>query len=252
MKKIEFEEMRQLQYELLLELDKVCKENGLTYLLAYGSLLGAVRHGGFIPWDDDVDVIMPMSDIDKLEQIYHSEKYSVVTCYNNKEHAFPFARLYDNRTCTRCGKYTMLGIGIDIYPVVNVPQDVRDKFIESVFKFVPRRQFLIKLRKFLAKSGLWMGKTMSFNLLNHQCKKMLECVRQYDMTDADSVFICSGERHIIKKDLLFPPSEVLFNNERFVSPNNCHELLSVWYGDYMQLPPVEQRKPYHSGDYYWK
>ena len=86
MKKIEFEEMRQLQYELLLELDKICKENGLTYLLAYGSLLGAVRHGGFIPWDDDVDVIMPMSDIDKLEQIYHSDKYSVVTCYNNKEH----------------------------------------------------------------------------------------------------------------------------------------------------------------------
>lgn len=251
-KKLSFEEARQLQFELLIELDRFCKQNGLTYFLAYGSLLGAVRHGGFIPWDDDIDVIMPLQDIDKLEHIYKSERYSVITCRNNKEFAYPFARLYDNNTFTKCGKFRALGVSIDIYPMVNAPSKNQDLYIKKMFKYVPIRRFLIRLRSFLANRGLWLGNTLDFKLLNFFCQKMLNQLMESDKQTSPNVYISSGERDIINKSLFYPVKKIMFNDISFAAPYDTEGLLTIWYGDYMQLPPEDKRKPYHLGDWYLK
>ena len=251
-KKLNFEETRQLQFELLIELDRFCKQNGLTYFLAYGSLLGAVRHGGFIPWDDDIDVIMPLQDIVKLEQTYQSDRYSVITCHNNKEFAYPFARLYDNNTFSKCGKFRGLGVGIDIYPMVNAPSENQDSYIKKMFKYVPHRRILIKLRSLLANRGLWPSKTLNFKLLNIYCNKMLKQLAESDMQTSQSVYVCSGERNIMDKSLFYPAKDIIFNNNSFMAPNDTDQLLTLWYGNYMQLPPEDKRKPYHLGDMYTK
>ncbi len=243
--KIGFEEARQLQFDMLIELDDVCTKHGLTYFLAYGSLLGAVRHGGFIPWDDDIDVIMPLEDIDKLSILYKSDTYSVVTCNNNKEHAYPFARLYNNNTYSKYGKYHTLGIGIDIYPMVNAPVKNQEKYINSIFKYVPRRLFLIRLIRVLAKRGLWPRKNLHSILLSSYCQKMVEIMRHYNKFESDYVFVYSGGRHIMMKDAFYPTSNIEFNGRKFKAPSKSHELLSCWYGDYMQLPPKEEQVPRH-------
>lgn len=251
-KKLSFEEARQLQFELLIELDRFCKQNGLTYFLAYGSLLGAVRHGGFIPWDDDIDVIMPLQDIDKLEHIYKSERYSVITCRNNKEFAYSFARLYDNNTFTKCGKFRALGVGIDIYPMVNAPSKNQDLYIKKMFKYVPIRRFLIRLRSFLVNRGLWLGNTLDFKLLNFFCQKKLNQLMESDKQPSPNVYISSGERDIINKSLFYPVKKIMFNDRCFTAPSDIDKLLTIWYGDYMQLPPEDKRKPYHLGNMYIK
>ncbi len=78
MNAIDFVEARHLQYEMLKVVDKFCRENNITYYLAFGTLLGAVRHRGFIPWDDDVDVMLPQPDLDKFCRLFKSNIYKIV------------------------------------------------------------------------------------------------------------------------------------------------------------------------------
>lgn len=111
-------ERKEIFYGVLKEIDKSCSERGLKYFLSYGTLLGAIRHKGFIPWDDDMDIMMPYQDFLKLTDSYQSERYSIVWSGNNKETPFAFARMYDNHTYDKVGKFQGLGIGVDLLQVV--------------------------------------------------------------------------------------------------------------------------------------
>ena len=130
MKRIDLQEMQQLELNILLELDRFCQENGLVYYLAYGSLLGAVRHKGFIPWDDDVDVWMPRPDYDKLMRLFHHDQkgtkipyYRLVTPMDRDSRP-SFVKIMDTRTIKKeknCDYSTGgLGVEIDVFPFTKV------------------------------------------------------------------------------------------------------------------------------------
>ncbi|MEG2626285.1 MAG: LicD family protein, partial [Christensenella sp.] len=130
MKKLSIDEMKQIELELMSELDRVCRENNLSYVLAYGSCLGAVRHKGFIPWDDDMDVAMPRADyerlIDSFDQLKSKPHYELVSYRNNKA-IYPFVKLIDTTTHVLenfADKRFSTGVWVDIFPLDKVdPSD---------------------------------------------------------------------------------------------------------------------------------
>ena len=120
----EIEKLKEVEFELLCEFDRVCRKNNLTYFLFGGSLLGAVRHGGFIPWDDDIDVVMPREDLNKLEKISHKvfdNKYFFQSSETEKGYPLMVAKLRKNGTIfeelAMTETQSHKGIFIDVFPL---------------------------------------------------------------------------------------------------------------------------------------
>ena len=123
MKKIGLDEIKNRELEILKWIDKTCKENGITYFLAYGTLLGAVRHKGFIPRDDDIDIFMTRENYNKFLDINNKEiskKFSVLSLETEKTYYYPFAKVVDNDTYVdekKFKKIDKLGVWVDIFPL---------------------------------------------------------------------------------------------------------------------------------------
>ena len=123
--KISREECRKIQMNILLVLDDICKRNDLNYYLGYGSMLGAVRHKGYIPWDDDIDICLFREDYDKLIKILKEQQeinWLDIVDSSVGEYYYPFAKATDNRTIAKMeDNITPHGIWVDIFPIDNVP-----------------------------------------------------------------------------------------------------------------------------------
>ena len=100
MREIKFEELKNLQLDILLSVHDFCMKNGIEYSLAAGTLIGAIRHKGYIPWDDDIDISMPRPDYDKFICTFNQPNnyYQVIAMSNDREYGFPFAKVHDTRT----------------------------------------------------------------------------------------------------------------------------------------------------------
>ena len=127
MKRISFEEAKRVELDILLHVAKFCDEHGLRYFLAYGTLIGAVRHKGFIPWDDDIDIQMPREDYEKLLELYPKEntdeKYFLLAPEMKGAH-HPYAKIIDTRTVKKelgAKKNNPLGVDIDVFPLDGQP-----------------------------------------------------------------------------------------------------------------------------------
>lgn len=254
MNKISLEEAKQLQYEMLKEMHRACEQHGLRYYLAYGTLLGAIRHKGYIPWDDDIDVMMPRDDFFKLAETYRSDRYSIVSCYNDTSYEYAFGRMYDTRTAANKGKFETKGLCIDIYLLNAWPKDEKErKRLSKEIRFFQKlRIYLIGIRNRLAVKRLWPCKTLGFPLLQWACKKEEMLRGKYVLGASSFVQISTDARLYDYKDF---KEAVLaqFEDREFFIPVGYDGILKCCYGDYMQLPPVEERHPYHgTGGCHWK
>lgn len=103
MKRLAADQIKQIEYEILIEFDRICKDNGLTYCLAYGTALGAERHNGFIPWDDDIDVHMPRKDYERLFDLFSEGLKSScdLVSYRDDSSIYQFAKLVDKNDSIR-------------------------------------------------------------------------------------------------------------------------------------------------------
>ena len=119
MKKIGIEEQKRIQLDILRDVAEFCEKNELQYFLAYGTLIGAVRHQGYIPWDDDIDIWMPEPDYDQFLKSYQSDKYKVIHNGNTKNYYVNFAKVHDERTRYQEAytRDTGFGIFIDVFPL---------------------------------------------------------------------------------------------------------------------------------------
>lgn len=254
MKKISFEEAKMLQYELLKEVHSVCEKYNLTYFLAFGTLIGAIRHNGYIPWDDDIDILMPYNDFLQLSSLYQSDKYSIKSCIKDEEYGSPIGRLYDDRTISIKGPFVTLGLSIDIYPLFGGPTDRNEmeKHCKLLTKYNKWRRTLRKFRNGLAKYYMWPKRTMSFGLLHKLCVFMIKQYSIYPYENSKYVIIGGATAKPYDKKNFEKRELHLFEDQEFYIPTEYHKLLSG-YGDYMKLPPLKERKPYHGIDHcYWK
>ena len=268
--------IQESSFVLLQFLDKICRELNLTYYLAYGTLLGAVRHEGFIPWDDDVDVWMTRVDYEKLlTYLRESNKDTRFVLnappYQPKgdrpaEMQMRILDLQDTLTRTYAGTTIEVHPWIDIFALDSFPIAKKNKYLKK-FK---RALFFYKVarcKNFLIISNSFFGKMNKLIYTLHQkfklffflseersLKKVIRTLTKYKGEPSEEYF-CYAAVYLPKPDKCFfktewfgQPKELEFEGQSFYVPSNSHEVLTKLYSDYMQLPPEEQRRPTHGAN----
>lgn len=267
MKELTHEEVQKVSLDILKHVHEFCVENGIRYTLAYGTLLGAVRHQGYIPWDDDVDIMMPRPDYDKFCEIYKQDGYRLLAPNNHS--IFPFARVCDiKKTITDDSFWPWTdvehGVSIDVFPIDGAEDDV-EQLKKRLRNATRIRQHLIYYR--LAKSSIQLKWGISRNIKilvakmfyswrNPQGKALaiLDGKKYEDsnfvtnLSSPDEYDIEHYEKSMFEKYCLLK-----FEDAEFFSVADYDKMLSDYYGDYMQLPPKEKQVPRHSNlKNYWK
>jgi lipopolysaccharide cholinephosphotransferase len=244
--------LRKVQHkmvEILDVVDGICKKHHLQYWLCSGSLLGAVRHGGFIPWDDDLDITMIRSDYKKLLKILKKELPPDLYLQTPRERYYdpPFTKVRDTKSVIADGWqqakwYKQNGIYIDIFPNEYAYPKLR-QFINFFYK---RSRIRIKqghpfrslkiFYEYLIALLMWPFAAMAVFLARLYCaiNRPSTIMRPYGWYFS----VAQDEKDI------FPLQEVVFEGKKYPAPCNYDGYLRKFYGDYMQIPPKEQR-PVH-------
>ena len=254
-KELTFEERKRIQLEMLDEIDAFCRANDIRYSIAFGTLLGAIRHKGFIPWDDDVDIMMPLPDLLKFKSSFKSDKLEYIDVDVNDKYAFSFSRVAHKNTYQWEGKaYKSYGICIDLYVLIGIPKEE-----ESFFH---KAQYLYGIRKFFT---IWRGRIMRrlpVSTIPFFSKSVRKC-RDYlwnhsvPYEEADRFYVIAGplklrNRMTYDKDIFNEMIDLNFENRTYRAIADWDYYLTLRYGDYMQLPPEDQRQPYHNMHCYWR
>lgn len=259
-KELTLEEVKQLQLDILQVVHNFCESNGICYSLAYGTLIGAIRHKGYIPWDDDIDIMMPRPDYERFLRTfdgYHPD-LSIQDVYKDESYYYTFAKVYNNKT-----KYIMFGyeggVYIDIFPIDGLPNK------ESLHEFLQQKKKLA--------SDLWRtAKTYKYEEENKilvflkYCvkriifpsrKKMLAEMREFAQRWSFSNHpLASTDNNsgklILPKEYFTETIMLSFEKYEFCCIKEYDAFLKLVYGDYMTPPPENQRIPPHNNHIYWK
>lgn len=261
-------EMQQVYLELLKEFDALCRTHGLRYDLAGGSLLGAVRHGGFIPWDDDIDVCMPRPDYLRLLELKEQGKLRLpqsrdVISNRDKTLARHFGRYvrHDVRRLSDMAEdYDCPYIGMDIFPIDGLPEG-KLAFKWQCFRIRQLRRFLLTSveKKGTSRRGSMAAKVKDLY------RPLLKAIGPYRIA-AHLDRVCSrvpyekaklvgavagmyGARERWPKEAMLPQKRIKFEDTEACVFANYDIYLSNLYGDYMRLPPKEQQVPHCDSGY---
>jgi lipopolysaccharide cholinephosphotransferase len=264
MKQIELEELKEIQLEILDQVHNFCIANNIKYWIDCGTLLGAIRHKGYIPWDDDIDVGMLREDYERFIHTFNDQntKYKCYSIENNKRFGYSFAKVLDTDTILyEPNKHGMKSaVNIDIFVYDNAPDD--DKLTADMFK---KRDFYRA-----------MNNIRVFHLMTHEklsgriCKRILNVLlmvfpRYYfakKVADNSKRYINESTKRVgdfmsltdmtCDKRVFSSFIDVEFEGKLYKAPVGYDEYLRGFYGDYMQLPPVEERTPHHMFEAYHK
>lgn len=247
-------EKREIQLAMLDEVDAFCRMHGIRYSLSSGSLLGAVRHKGFIPWDDDLDIVMPEPDFLKFYETFKSDNVLCIDCRNEKNFAFPWAILCDTHTFSEQGKALIgNGVNIDLYIIHGLPREDNDidRYFKKMRHILFIRLYLIKVRNWICRR--FPVKTIPF--YTYICRKYRE-MSFSNSYEGTKKYIFHSDRmdwaHTYDYDLFENLIDLPFENHVYCAFSCYEKYLTQRYGDYMQLPPECERHPYHGGVYYKK
>ncbi len=270
MKVIELKELKKIELNLLKQVHAFCEKENLRYFLAGGTLLGAVRHKGFIPWDDDIDIAMPRPDYDKFIQLCKEkcQEFKVASFETQSKYTYTFAKVYDQKTTIKekIGNRNdfELGVYIDVFPLDGVGETTEDarKIIKKT-KF--KRELLVAYnwKKFSrSKTRAWYYEPIrfAFYLLSRFVKsekmisKLQKQFRSNSFENSKYVAAIMGayrEKEITDAQVFSSSALLQFENSEFHVPIKYKEWLTQIYGDYMTLPPKEKQITHHTFDAYY-
>lgn len=278
MKEISKSDNKTIVNELLTYFDRICRANDVEYSLSGGSLLGAVRHHGFIPWDDDGDVMLTRSNYEKVKKIFKnvdSFQYGFIDEHTSGYY-YGFSKLYDKRTITNPfspldQNINGLGVYIDIFPIDKIPDNkqLQQSFSNEILDLNNHMYMSIPGLYYYSSSGSWIReaikrvlfypKFIKANRLNKSTDEWHELVlkklQQYDNTNAKNGGYILSEyttREIIPYATFMYYQDIEFQGKKFRAISDYKTYLKALYGDYMQLPPENKRHPKHAYISYWK
>lgn len=259
--------LQKVQLMILKDFIEFCERKNIDYFAYGGTLLGAIRHQGFIPWDDDTDIIMMRDDYEKFVKEWELEKnskYSLFTLDNTEDYFLYLSKFSLNKTefkenWSRNTKFK-LGISLDIFIFDDVPDNkIKRSIYYGKIKFIKIFLDMIKLdfnnyypsilKKILSISNRYFMRL--FRLDSDKFKKFYnKTVNSSNGKGYSAVFenIAQTYTEPIPKKILFPLKKGTFEGIEINIPNDYDKFLTILYGDYMKLPPLEDRKA-HQHDY---
>ncbi len=265
-------DLKEKLIEMACALTEFCDKNGLRYYLSGGTLLGAVRHKGFIPWDDDIDLNMPRPDCEKLQELcggliggkYVLQRPDPSACVHSEcWRLYDYSLIIENNLGGTSKKPFLLPVFIDIFPIEGLPED--DKKLKSHYR-------KIKINRLFMYSGLfnaWKGRTLTrkiIHILIRPVSKLFGVKRfynniqklgmKYPFDECEYIGVVTAPVHTIeervKKAEYIPQVDVDFEGKIFKAPKNYDTYLTQLYGpDYMQIPPKEKQRSHHGFKLYF-
>ena len=251
-KKLDIDEIKEVELGVMDYIHNICKEKGINYSLAYGSLLGAVRHKGFIPWDDDLDIALKRDEYDKLYQAILEDNnsiYKVVSWENDSRYPYPFYRVYDSRTVYE-NNYIQndieLGICVDVFPFDDY-KDVNKEITKldmyrrlSVYTLYGIRNKEAGIKNIVRYLMLVVFRLTRVKTWN---KKLNDCSKA--PVDGEYIdYLMESKKYSTKLDAkaLDEVVECKFEDRVYNIPKDYDHILTTIYGsDYMEIPPLEKR-----------
>ena len=268
MKKIEFDELKKLQLEILEKVHNFCAYNHINYTLSSGTLIGAIRHKGYIPWDDDIDIEMTRPNYNKFIKGFNGayKELEVLCPELDWGYYAPYANVCDNRTILIEGDNghngRKVGIKIDVFPIDGLPDD--ENKCRSIFKKVNRYNTFMMYKRYPL-SYFRKGNILKRNIkscvwyLLHLVpysffqKKLHKIATFYDFNKSKNVgpILFMNNKCSINKEVFSKYQETQFEDKKFQIIQDYDIYLKALYGDYMQFPPEEKRVAHHNFEAYW-
>ncbi|MCM1320685.1 MAG: LicD family protein [Bacteroides sp.] len=266
MQELTLQEIQQESLKVLLKLDALCRKLDIRYFLAYGTLIGAIRHNGFIPWDDDIDVMMPRKDYEILKRymVEHSEEmkpFKICDRTNTKNYSCSLPRFVNTdfifRTRNPGEKNFELGVFVDIYPLDNCGNSFSEgkKLGKKIRMF--DKLYIIYINPDNGKKGL---KSLFRRIVSAFLKIIWRKHFDFDSrvasyiskrTSDDDTFIgVLFDCDPIERSKAEQLEEHLFEGHAVYIPKEYDSILNLTHKGYMQLPPESERVPHHGYSIY--
>lgn len=256
--KLNTEKIKEIQLNILKVVADYCDDNDLVYFLGYGTLLGAVRHKGYIPWDDDIDIIMPRADYERFIKEFKINNYDVKSHYKDSDYPYAYAKVSYEKSILLENtdlKYA-IGINIDIFPLDKFPES--RKKIKRLYKEIKFYESLLKIKYIVINPNRRLYKNIILKLGKTILKPLkypiiINKINEKAILYKDVEHICNigcivdsyGIKDIMDKTIFDNKTKLEFEGCSFHAPEKHNEYLTNIYGEYMKLPPEEDRKTHH-------
>ena len=259
---LSLDELKRHQLGILDAVATFCDQQGIPYYLSGGTLLGAVRHQGYIPWDDDIDICMMREDYERFIRIFNdaNDRYKVWSIENNPKFLREYGKVLDTHTVLyepdESGK--KLCVNIDLFINDSAPDD--DRLVNALYDrrdLLRKKKILREQSKYQRVTGfhsLWYYIRGIFRRMipeRYYVRKLVENARRYDDPKSEYIGDFSGYYHgqarVKVPRAIFTEAVLLdFEGKKYKAPIGYDAWLTALYGDYMVLPPVEERVSHHS------
>lgn len=268
LQKLSLDEIKQTEVNILKYVVDICEKHEIRYFLIYGTLLGAVRHQGFIPWDDDIDIYMPRPDYERFIAIWEENMYDKHSEFKlffpgkTEDYYYEYAKVSANNTTCKIDipikEIKGMGVWIDIFPLDGMPEKYTCYFYKlhylrqmrslSVYTKVPKVNSIKSL-------GIYIGwkivRVIGWRFFQ---KRVARLSKKYDYATAPYVActtLASRIKYVYPHSDFDAVTQLIFEGTEFDVPAQYHRILTRTYGDYMKLPPIEQRVSNHLFDAFY-
>lgn len=256
MEPLTVDDVKLIELEIMDEIDRVCNEHGVQYFLGYGTLLGAVRHGGFIPWDDDMDIVMMRDQYELLMSHFNewrtTDRFKLVS-YRDGSSIYQFAKIVDTTTVFYekfVGKDAATGVWVDVIPPENYDPS-KTALLKKHAIWSLWRSFAVADPTVGSSAIVRLAKRLVCPIAKRSdpyklARKLDDLAREMNLPDAERVinFVINGIIDKTYPKSLFEPVRIKFEGREYMAPAGAEEILAIEYGEW-RIPPDEADRAIH-------